>query len=223
MNKVTLVHDFLELLYFLSGIGLLIIGFWGLKQLNLAKEQIAIAKKEIKTNSERESALLAAKQCEIFADKFLPPISKLISLTGNDKGLPKYSGKTYTFQVDSNFAKNAPSFFKKWSTNTEAMDIMAKLLNDLEAFSVYFTKKIADESIAFQSLGDVYCKTIEDFLYPFITVSRKDKNLFSNVVELYNLWRDRIRTQQLELELDNLLEEYENINPRQIRPTGTEE
>lgn len=227
MNEMTwfnYLHNYLELFYFLSGIGLLFIGIFGLKQLQLVKTQIAIAKKEIKVNSQRESALLSAKQCEVFARSFLPKIAEIQDKMDN-VGLDEFKGEIKDFKYDENFFINNSDFFHTWEEKDEDKTItreIANLLNEFEAFSVYFTKQIADESIAFQSIGDTFCSTVEGYCYPFITLLGENNQSYANIIELYFLWKDRRRAEELETKLDNLMEEYNNITPKQIRPTGTE-
>jgi hypothetical protein len=214
------IRDITEVIYFISGIGLLIVGCYALKQ-------IKIAKKSIQINSLRDSALLSAKQCERFAKIYLPEISKI----RNDirmKKLITFKGPVENFDDAKDFFEKelTKAFFSKWGgqANIPFVSEILTLLNDLEAFSLYFTKKIADEEMAFQSLATVYCSFLEDIGFPFIMFSRKSsgKKLYSNILELYVLWKDRITAEQLETKFDKLLDEYSKIVPRKIKPTGTE-
>ena len=67
------------------------------------------------------------------------------------------------------------------------------LLNKLEFFSMYFTSKLADESVVYQSLHQVFLSTVQE-LYGIIVykndVGGKDK-YFTNIIELYRLWASR--------------------------------
>jgi len=75
MNILDLQKSLLENLYFLSGPILAFLGFVIFKQIKLAKEQVIIAQqqlsesqKQIKINSQRQAATLAAELVKVFED-----------------------------------------------------------------------------------------------------------------------------------------------------------
>lgn len=75
------------------------------------------------------------------------------------------------------------------------------LLNKLEFFSMHFTSKLADESVVYQSLHQVFLSTVK-LLYGEIVykndVSGKDK-YFTNTINLYNKWAERDEKMNKEL------------------------
>ena len=70
---------------------------------------------------------------------------------------------------------------------------VSTLLNKLESFALNLNSNLADEEILYPSLHQTYLKVIK-YLYPHIcylnSKNTADK-YFTNVIELYNKWRDR--------------------------------
>ena len=70
---------------------------------------------------------------------------------------------------------------------------VSTLLNKLESFALHLNSNLADEEILYPSLHQTYLKVIK-YLYPHICYLNS-KNIadkyFTNIVELYNNWRDR--------------------------------
>ena len=68
------VRAWLELVYFASGIGVLIFAGFGMYQLKLAKEQIESSKEIFRKQSMRSSFEAAVNECNRFSEKYFPLI-----------------------------------------------------------------------------------------------------------------------------------------------------
>lgn len=70
------------------------------------------------------------------------------------------------------------------------------ILNNLEYFAMAFTHKTADESVIYQSIHATYMSAVK-LLYYDISINnpKGESRLFTNVIELYNLWKDRTNKQ----------------------------
>lgn len=67
------------------------------------------------------------------------------------------------------------------------------LLNSLEWFSMNCNYRIADEELLYQSLHQTFLSTVW-MLYAFIAYNNRsnENKLYTNIIELFNLWRDRL-------------------------------
>ena len=86
------------------------------------------------------------------------------------------------------------------------------ILNNTELFSTYFITKVADEDVAFQTIGNSFCKMIEELSFTYCILRRVDKNLnFNNTIKLYNLWNNRIEIINIGKEKEKLLKSKNKI------------
>jgi hypothetical protein len=108
---------------------------------------------------------------------------------------------------------------KRFQFTLDALDI----LNAMEAFAIYFTKGVADEEIAYSSIGRTYCFVVKK-LYFDIAYSLEDDNdkSFNNLIELYTIWSNRLKSEKLSKEKEKLLSELDCLKMKNIKPIGTE-
>lgn len=70
--------------------------------------------------------------------------------------------------------------------------IVNKLLNNMEYFSMNFTHKVADESVVFQSLHQTYLEAVQLLYYDISRNNRADgMQFYTNIVELYKIWYNK--------------------------------
>lgn len=63
------------------------------------------------------------------------------------------------------------------------------LLNNMELFAMYFTHKVADESVVFQSLHQTYLEAVQLLYYDISKNNKPDgMQFYTNIVELYKIW-----------------------------------
>jgi hypothetical protein len=190
-----------ENMYLLSGPILAIFGFLIFYQIRLAKRSIEVSEKQIKqgqehlkTNSLRDAATISAERVNFFICTILPLGNKLFDEKMALK-FPEFKGEIKDFKSselsewDIDFQK---SFLTQLVKNSEVIGL--NLINYLEGFSVYFTKGIADEEIAFSSVGGYFCSYVEIY-YPLIAFQRDENKAnepYCNIIELYRLWKSRL-------------------------------
>ena len=229
----------LENIYFLSGPILAILGCLIFYQIRLAKKSIGLADQQIKeakiylrTISKREAAALAAKQVEVFVEKIIPMGNQLYEKK-KEIDYPKFSGEIKNFTNDEikDWDKDFTSCFNEKMLKLDFLDI--QLTNTLEGFATYFTKGIADEEIAFSSIGSTYCRYVETN-YPQISILRGCNNpnkYYNNLIELYIICNSRLDQYKIEKKQQKIREDINDIEKikqqpskkdKIIKPLGTE-
>ena len=240
------IRTVLELLYFLSGIILAIVGTIALVQIFLAKrtlstaqknlqlavEAIEIAKTDIQVRSEREAVVLAAERCDIYANEILPFIGDLL-VEMYSKGISVEEWKLVNTSLDDSSLSN----WDKANAWLDKIDLtisnqIITFFNKLESLSVYFVKGAADEQVAFPSIAITFCSDIEK-LAPFLIKLRQQRTTkhtknyiehpsgpFQNTIQLYAIWADRIKKQDLELSASRITQELSGITTEPVLPIG---
>nr|WP_315154063.1 hypothetical protein [uncultured Flavobacterium sp.] len=241
MNLFDYSKSIIENIYFVSGPLLGILGFFIFRQIKLAKNQLLISQKQleesqnqIRINSLREAATLSADLTKEYIDNIIPMINQLNEVKKELKFIDlDYDIKNFTNDEFKDNCKNLNAAMKNRPDRMTTLEL--DIINKLEWFSIYFTKGIADENIAFTSIGKEFCKTVE-LEYPIITILRGSKNpnkSYDNLVELYNCWNTRIKTSLMNFEkeeiskelqekikkLEKLNSEEQNVNS--FKPIGT--
>ena len=98
----------------------------------------------------------------------------------------------FDLELDENL-KNKINKLNRGKTHHIFMNnIVMETLNNLEFFSMNFNYNIADESVVYQSLHKTFLEVVY-LLYYNIAVNNEpgDKKLFTNIIELYNLWQKK--------------------------------
>lgn len=139
-------------------------------------EDDSLQLRQIQESDEFLKALMDANAIFDMKFKFNAIINKVKDL-GNNK-------KEMTFSI-----------VKTPVINTFMRDYINQTLNNLEFFAMHFMHKTADSSVVYQSLHQVYIKTVEQ-LYYFIAGLNVDpvEKYYTNTIALYIEWtqmRDR--------------------------------
>jgi len=221
------LRNFLEILYFLSGIALVVVAI-------IALQQIKVAKEDIRIRSEREAATLTASQCERYSEKIIPILEELIELFESNSITP-YNGATSGVSVDRDMrdwiTKYNPAITRKTtgisSKHGTIKEHMICVLNAFESFSIYFSKKVCDESLAFDCIASTYCFMVKA-CFPILMELRGNDGLFENTLTLYNTWTQRKDAQDLRKEAESHLEmaalcasKAASIPEQPLTPIGT--
>jgi len=207
------LRTLLELISFISAPALVIIAIIALKQ-------ISIAKSDVQVRSRREAASFAATQCQRYATEIIPLLDEW-DVARKKKQIPEYLGEITDFCRDD--LLRMPEWATEWfSKNDGETNLCVNILNSLESFAIYFTKGVADEEIAFSSVGLTYCDSVRD-LYPLIAVirSKAEPKHFEHIVVLYKLWSDRLEKYNLKDQLDEVQSKLLSIEEQSIKPIGT--
>ena len=146
-----------------------------------ALEQISVSKNSTRTQSTRESYRLAAERCEFFNDRIMPLRKKL-------KEACKIHSILYFDKSEVSFNNDEISV-KPYDVENEGRKLL--LINDeindvgngLELFAVYFTSKIADESLAFRTIGKLYCEVVKELLPVLVPLSTSEQ--VEHVIQLF--------------------------------------
>lgn len=224
---------FIETSYYLSGIGILFIGYKGLqqltiglKQVSVGLEQVSVAKMGIEIRSQREAALLAVKQADIFCNDIIPQWNK-INLVNTNKSLKNYEGKIISFDLKESeideylkyYSKNISGKFQKDEYSNFVQDNLL-LANKLESLSIYFINGIADEKIVFNSIGAGYLEIVQQ-VYPFLCqLIKENDTLYTNLRELYYNWNDKTKELELKKQSEFITQQLETIKTKEIEPIG---
>jgi hypothetical protein len=221
---MVVLKEIIEYMYYLGGAAIAIIGFLGLKQLKIGLEQIKLSKMDIEIRSKREAALIAINQTEIYCNEIIPAHDDLF-LTWDKYGIPIYSTDKATFDPDDNSYIGFIKQLRKARSSlgeelvVEILKSELYLCNKLEAIATYFVTGIADEEIAFISIGRTYCKHVEEFSFTISKLS-SESGYYKNVRRLYEIWHTRLNQQKLEEESKRISEELKAIKPEYIKPIG---
>jgi hypothetical protein len=177
----------LEVIYYLSGPVIAIAAIWGLSQIKISSEQTEELRKTRIQEAERASHSLAAQRCEYFLQKILPQQNKL-----NEK----IKVKNLTFFIKSEIEHSEGKITLKPYVENYAIDKLDPFLHDfvnlfyaLENFSVYFNHGLAEETIAFDSVGVSFIEIVDDFMPLFIVMAGNE--YFKNTRNLYLKWKER--------------------------------
>jgi|GEM_PF-7052359 len=204
------------------------IGFRGLKQLAIAVESLDIAKKDVRSRSEREAKSAAFRECERFRTEIISANSKLIDMIAESHVAAFVSDKEQLSFNHSDLMLVRKA--RDWVAATPPLvnSQMIEVLNMLETWSLAFNSGIADASIAYRPTSDVFCRAVVQN-YPMLMFLRgtRTSDLFSNVEELYRDWNGRKAATELERQEKILSSQLEQVRkfpkpPEHRKPIGTD-
>lgn len=143
----------------------------------------------------------AAKE---FAEKFIPKVQSISSVKpGKPFALLNRNNRRRIFRFseftpeERNHVKNKVKKILEEKDNAY-LESISSLMNELDYFSIQFTKDIADRSIVYESIAKVFCSIVEDFYYLYCAQRNSDtRDCFSNTISLYNTWKDQIEGDRL--------------------------
>lgn len=204
----------MEAIYFASGPLLVVIGIVGLFQLVIAKNDLAI-------RCRREAATLSASQICQYLSKIIP-FNNLLDSKLKSYGYPEYAGEVGKFTRDAiSRILSKDELGKISDVGIKAAQEFIDAFNAMEAFAVFFTKGVADEEIAFSSVGLTFCASIKKW-YPFICMVRSEGNLnyYDNIVKLYQIWDSRKKRLVLGNQVENIRKQLSDLKFNKINPIG---
>lgn len=197
------LRPYLELLYFVSGIGLFIGVLISFRQLRLIKQ-------DIDTRNWRAAKEKALEAIELYAAKFIPASSSYFQEWNAKVGLTCYQGTVGDFSRESISVNQRENSVKRFGLHE-----WLPALNQLESLCLYFVSGVADERLGFKYIGRSLCFWIERN-YDVIAMNRSEKACphWEAVVELYQLWRPRLTKVELEIQRDDLTERIRAVAER---------
>src|SRR3989449_11311938 len=89
------------------------------------------------------------------------------------------------------------------------------LLNELEAWAMYFTNALADHQIAFGPCAPVYCSLIvQNYAILLVLRSRPSAGKFPHAVKLFKSWLELLEREQEGLKQGALLNELAKLQAK---------
>lgn len=207
------LHEVLEMIYYVSGPLIVAVGVIGLTQ-------IIIAKRDISIRTKREAVTVAALQCQQYNEKIVPLLNEFY-IYRKKSNLEEFKGADMGFDLKDIMGANpnwCKTVFEKLKGDDDFAVRLVSIMNALESFSIFFTERVADEEVAFSSVGLTFCDTVKK-MSPFFAIVRDH---YANVIRLYKIWSSRIEKKKLASQVGDLYERMTSICDDNIRPLGTD-
>ncbi|MGI9527150.1 MAG: DUF4760 domain-containing protein [Weeksellaceae bacterium] len=195
------------------------------KSWKTAKNTLEQAKKEFIISSKRYAVHEAAKLCEKFTNQTFRKINEFernnMELV---KQYPKVVEPIQTWDYSSKIKVSNPKQTVESVENlfTPHSDFFLDIMNEFEVFAMNFTKQIADEDIAYQTVGRTFLDYVENY-HPIILILNAAQNgtAFRNTRELYGMWQNKTKKQTLKQISEKAKKELEKIVDKEVKPFGT--
>lgn len=204
--------NWLEIIYFFSGPAIAFIAYLALGQIRIAKEQMQEQKKALKITSKRDALKLTADQVTIYTDKIIP-LQNILDI--KLKSLNVEILEKFTIEFDSNAIKLIPPKEEIKLGNFESFgQEFLDVANAMESFSTYFMSGVADEKIAYLSLGTTFCNTMKKISPILIPLSNGGRS-FTATLSLYSIWGQRLEREALtkqKVEIDQKLKSNKKVS-----------
>jgi hypothetical protein len=203
------LKNILELLYLLSGPALV---FFAYKAL----EQIKVTKDLAKINAKREAYKVTADESRYFSEKIIPLIN-ILDTKVDELGAQVFLKSSVKVENNTVIVK----LFTNYPKHDEIIDQLTgefvELSNALSDFSTYFVSGIADEKLAYNTLGRTYCDTVKKYAPLLVLIS----NANDNVIQLFVIWNNRAIKDKALIEKRKLEETIKNTSEITVEPIGT--
>lgn len=200
-------RNFLEILYFLTTPLLFIVATIGLKELSISKENA-------KLQAKREAYKISAEQCNYYFAHIIPEINALDELIiENDiDWFKKCEIEIKSEKISVNNCQGSLEIFNK--VGEEVLDV----LNHIESFAVFFVSGVADEKVAYSSVGSTFCFSVKKLLPLFIAPD--EQKHFINTIKLLVVWNTRLEEEALykKAKAEEVINQDQSIN---LKTLGT--
>jgi hypothetical protein len=206
------LHNILEIVQALTNIAIAIIAAIGLRQ-------IVIARRIARINANREAFKLAGDQTLFYLTHIIPSQNELSQAITDNK--VTYF-KAFDCQiVDKTFQTKFIGTADDLESLKKIIPELAKVLNAMEAFALFFTQGVANEKAAFSAVGETFCNQVRK-LAAALSMVNAGKDSYRNLTELFFLWNDRLEAQKLSLEKDQISKKLNAITPGKIDIVGAD-
>lgn len=218
--KPTNPDEFWEMVTAILTMGLIIVAARGLRSLKLAKTDLL-------TRSQREARACAITRCEEMANDLIKGNSDLVTRFAElKKPVFVQRPEDVVFDDTTKLVERA----RIWVADVppDVIGDCTRLLNRLEAWSMYFTTGVADHDIAFGPCGPVFCAMVVRY-YPILLLARSGRSSgkFPNTVQLFKSWTALIDNEKDGIQMKAVLENLKanqarrEMAPVLPRPLGT--
>jgi hypothetical protein len=186
----------LENAYYFAGIAV------GLSALFVAG-QYFLTRNLAKQSSQREAYVLAAAKCEHFGSVILPLAVSLMKEIKDKKLL--FLDHAKVEETPEHIRVNMKDVTEEDCDALNTLSVAPfDILNQLEAFALFFETRIAAETPGFLTVGPAFCDVVKDLL-PFVAALSDDDPSYEHVMALYIRWqknRETLRLLKKRAELD---------------------
>lgn len=169
--------------------------------------QLFILKHDIKTRYKRAAIEYSLKLINHYCEKIVK-ISDEIYDKEKEESIPQYEGTTEKLpDIDGGLVIKRLELLGKFGFH--------RLLYEFEYFSAGVLSSLCDEDLVFDTIGRAFCFKIARLydIYKSFEVIGKE---YKHTLELFELWRNRIKKKKLELEKKKLsAQQREIINKMQ--------
>jgi hypothetical protein len=210
MQVINIIIPYLQVLYFLSGCIIAIAAI-------IALNQIKVAKKALKTQSKRDSLKLTATECARYFDKIIPLQNELNEAI-NDNKVNFFKG--WQVKIDANQIELSRNSNFDMDNFDSIGNQLTTVCNSMESFAAYFVSGVADEYVAYNTVGTTFILTL-DILIPWVVSCRKD-GYYKNLIELYGMWKKRRDAFLLSQEREKIDRQLSKIGTKKIYPIGVD-
>jgi hypothetical protein len=212
MEWLNFLKETIVYLYYISGIILVTTVIIGLYQLQVLKD-------DIRTKNKRASVEKSIEYLSWFAKEFIPQRTSFNEKITDD-GVILYNNK-HVFNKKFTLDESQFTSEMKKEVIIRAEHDSEDLLNQLEFFSAAMLSGLADEELAFNPLATIFCEFIED-QFLLICYIRGDQNLqlYSNMITLYNMWKNRLERKKIEMQHKDLEEKLSKIEDKSVKSIG---
>lgn len=202
----------LEGISYVATLGVLVVAIFGLRQ-------ISVTRKIARNSSKREALTLASKQVEVYLDKTVKKADALYT-ESKKKNLRVFKESTFKISEDNIIVDLKPTELKAIDEMLSVMKELLDYLNAMEAFSTYFTSKLADEGLAYKSVGRTFCSSVKMYMPAIVTFGTNEH--FQNILEIYRTWQDRMDEEDLLSSKKEIEKKLGTINSKKIVPLGAD-
>jgi uncharacterized integral membrane protein len=200
----SIVNSLLELLYFVSGILLLVGLFIGYNQLKTANE-------DIKIRNERLGVEKSLDYLSFFAHTLVPKMSEYVSSAPKGESLQfgTWDPKETDYKLEIKNLEDSVQLEAYVSLLSKQERGVNDIFNHLEFFSAGVVHGLADEEVVYNPISKMFCRFVEREII-YLSTARSEGTPFANVTFLYKKWSLRLEndTQLLKIrELESTIEE----------------
>lgn len=220
------LRDWLEILYFASGVVVMILVGFGLWQLKLAKDQISLAKDQLetsknifKTQSKRAAIEAAVVECRRYSETIIPD-SLALDKFCKDHGITYFEDVVFN-KTEDGFSVSAKNVKKEDVEKlAEAEELINRYMNGLESYALFFLSGIADENIAFHTNGKQFIQSAEKGfkIFPITNIEKEDAE---PIKALYYMWHKKLEAKRLKIQRKEIDKKLSGYSDKAIKPIGT--
>lgn len=227
----TYLRPFIEVLYFIAQIVIVVVAIIGLRQLKIGFRQVEISAKQLAVGIDqvnigldqvkllkedinlRNYRMSVEKSIE-YIDKFPKRVGNLNSSYQkklNEKGLELYNGPIGNFgpiSGDKQIIRDKAKCGANW------------LLNELELLALLFRSKLGDEEVAFQPLAKDFIDIVDANYDIICYIREKSETYYENIIWLYNLWKEKLEFTENSKKISELQQRNLKYNNEKINPIG---